>query len=143
MLCAPTTRRHALADSGATFARFVSFAIGWRGRPRNLRFETAPGGFAAGTRLRWKASMRFWPNFYREAQLDQLWQFYQRDYESGVEYYSAPLSQVAFTATSLPSRNHKVEFAPDFFLVRRTARRTKNQFPKLRGPLRTRCQPYS
>ncbi len=39
-------------------------------------------------------------NFYREAQLDQLWQFYQRDYESGVEYYSAPLSQVAFTATS-------------------------------------------
>jgi tetratricopeptide (TPR) repeat protein len=39
-------------------------------------------------------------NFYREAQLNQLWQHYQPDYERGVEFYSAPLSEVAFTVTS-------------------------------------------
>src|SRR6266481_4206647 len=32
--------------------------------------------------------------------VDALRTYYQRDYESGVEYYSAPLSEVAFTVTN-------------------------------------------
>ena len=91
-------QEHALADSGATFARFVSFALA-AGPPPKFAFELRREDLPPDA-LALEGFNEVLANFYREAQLDQLWQFYQRDYESGVEYYSAPLSQVAFTATS-------------------------------------------
>jgi len=91
-------QEHALADSGATFARFVSFALA-AGPPPKFAFELRREDLPPDA-LALEGFNEVLANFYREAQLDQLWQLYQRDYESGVEYYSAPLSQVAFTATS-------------------------------------------
>ena len=39
-------------------------------------------------------------NFYREAQLDELWKVYQPDYERGVEIYRGPVSELIFGATT-------------------------------------------
>jgi tetratricopeptide (TPR) repeat protein len=91
-------KEHALADSGATFARFVSFALA-AGPPPKFAFELRREDLPPDA-LALEGFNEVLANFYREAQLDQLWQFYQRDYESGVEYYSAPLSEIALTATS-------------------------------------------
>jgi len=38
--------------------------------------------------------------FYQEAQIDQLWQHYQPDYEAAADVYRAPVSDLVFTATS-------------------------------------------
>jgi tetratricopeptide (TPR) repeat protein len=91
-------QEHALADSGATFARFVSFALA-AGPPPKFAFELRREDLPPDA-LALEGFNEVLANFYREAQLDQLWQFYQRDYETGVDYYSAPLSEVAFTVTS-------------------------------------------
>src|SRR5882672_8970385 len=91
-------KEHALADAGATFARFVSFALA-AGPPPKFVFELRRGDLPPDA-LALEGFNEVLANFYREAQLEQLWQFYQRDYESGVEYYSAPLSEVTFSVTS-------------------------------------------
>src|ERR1700674_649065 len=91
-------QEHALADAGATFARFVSFALA-AGPPPKFAFEMRREDLPPDA-LALEGFNEILANFYSEAQLDQLWQFYQPDYERGVEYYSAPLSDVAFTATS-------------------------------------------
>ena len=39
-------------------------------------------------------------NFYSEAKLDELWKFYQPDYERGVESLRAPVSNLVFTVTN-------------------------------------------
>jgi hypothetical protein len=91
-------QEHALADAGATFARFVSFALA-AGPPPKFAFEMRREDLPPDA-LALEGFNDILANFYSEAQLDQLWQFYQPDYQRGVEYYSAPLSDVAFTATS-------------------------------------------
>src|SRR5712671_7263034 len=91
-------QEHALADAGATFSRFVSFALA-AGPPPKFAFELRREDLPPDA-LALEGFNEILANFYREAQLDQLWQHYQPDYERGVEFYSAPLSEVAFTATS-------------------------------------------
>ncbi|MCU1341363.1 MAG: hypothetical protein JWN92_786, partial [Candidatus Acidoferrum typicum] len=91
-------QEHALADPGITFSRFVSFGLAVGPPPKFaflLRREDLPPDALA-----LEGFNEVLANFYREAQLDQLWQHYQPDYEKGVEFYTAPLSEVAFTVTS-------------------------------------------
>jgi len=91
-------QEHALADPGVTFSRFVSFALA-AGPPPKFTFEMRREDLPPDA-LALESFNEVLANFYRESQLDQLWQHYQPDYERGVEFYSAPLSEVAFTATS-------------------------------------------
>jgi tetratricopeptide (TPR) repeat protein len=91
-------QEHALADPGITFSRFVSFALA-AGPPPKFAFELRREDLPPDA-LALEGFNEVLANFYREAQLDQLWQHYQPDYERGVEFYSAPLSEVAFTASS-------------------------------------------
>src|SRR6202790_12646 len=89
---------HALADPGLTFSRFVSFALAV-GPPPKFAFEMRREDLPPDA-LALEGFNEVLADFYRESQLDQLWQHYQPDYQAGVEFYSAPLSEVAFTATS-------------------------------------------
>ena len=91
-------QEHALADAGATFSRFVSFALAV-GPPPKFAFELRREDLPPDA-LALEGFNEILANFYQEAKLDQLWQFYQPDYERGVEFYSAPLSEIAFAATS-------------------------------------------
>ena len=91
-------QEHALADAGATLSRFVSFALA-AGPPPKFAFELRREDLPPDA-LALEGFNEVLANFYREAQLEQLWKHYQPDYQSGVEFYSAPLSQVAFSVTS-------------------------------------------
>jgi tetratricopeptide (TPR) repeat protein len=91
-------QEHALADPGITFSRFVSFGLAV-GPPPKFAFELRREDLPPDA-LALEGFNEVLANFYREAQLDQLWQHYQPDYEKGVEFYTAPLSEVAFTVTS-------------------------------------------
>ena len=91
-------QEHALADAGATFSRFVSFALA-AGPPPKFAFELRREDLPPDA-LALEGFNDVLANFYREAQIDQLWQHYQPDYDRGVEFYTAPLSEVAFTVTS-------------------------------------------
>ncbi len=91
-------REHALADAGATFSRFVSFALA-AGPPPKFEFEMRREDLPPDA-LALEGFNEVLANFYREEQLDQLWQHYQPDYERGVEFYTAPVSEIAFTLTS-------------------------------------------
>ena len=71
---------HALADSGATFSRFVSFALA-AGPPPKFDFELRRDELPPDA-LALEGFNEVLANFYREAQIDQLWQFYQPDYEA-------------------------------------------------------------
>jgi tetratricopeptide (TPR) repeat protein len=91
-------QEHALADPGATFSRFVSFALA-AGPPPKFEFELRREELPPDA-LALEGFNEVLANFYRDAQLDQLWQHYQPDYQRGVEFYSAPLSEVALEVTS-------------------------------------------
>jgi tetratricopeptide (TPR) repeat protein len=91
-------QEHALADAGATFSRFVSFALA-AGPPPAFAFELRREDLPPDA-LALEGFNEVLANFYREAQLDQLWQRYQPDYEGSVQFYSAPVSQISFTVTS-------------------------------------------
>jgi tetratricopeptide (TPR) repeat protein len=91
-------QEHALADPGVTFSRFVSFALA-AGPPPKFAFELRREDLPPDA-LALEGFNEILANFYAEAQLDQLWQFYQPDYEHGVEFFTAPLSEVAFSVTS-------------------------------------------
>jgi tetratricopeptide (TPR) repeat protein len=91
-------QEHALADSGATFSRFVSFALA-AGPPPKFAFELRREDLPPDA-LALEGFNEVLANFYRDAQLDKLWQHYQPDYQRGVEFYTAPLSEVAFAVTS-------------------------------------------
>jgi tetratricopeptide (TPR) repeat protein len=91
-------QEHALADAGATFSRFVSFALA-AGPPPAFAFELRREDLPPDA-LALEGFNEVLANFYREAQLDQLWQHYRPDYESGVQRYSAPVSEISFTVTS-------------------------------------------
>ena len=89
---------HALADSGATFSRFVSFALA-AGPPPNFEFELRRDELPPDA-LALEGFNEILANFYREEKIDQLWQHYQPDYEGSVELYRAPVSELVFTVSN-------------------------------------------
>ncbi len=91
-------REHALADSGATFSRFVSFALAV-GPPPKFEFELRRDELPPDA-LALEGFNEVLANFYREAQIDQFWQHYQTEYERSAEIYQGPVSEVVFTASS-------------------------------------------
>ena len=91
-------KEHALADSGATFSRFVSFALA-AGPPPKFEFELRRDELPPDA-LALEGFNEILANFYREAQIDQLWQFYQPDYERGVDSYRGPVSELVLVVTS-------------------------------------------
>jgi hypothetical protein len=89
---------HAFADSGATFSRFVSFALAV-GPPPNFQFELRREDLPPEA-LSLDGFNAILTNFYAEAKLDELWQFYQPEYERGVEAYRAPVADLIFTVSN-------------------------------------------
>jgi tetratricopeptide (TPR) repeat protein len=89
---------HALGDSGATFSRFVSFAL-VAGPPPDFRFELRRDDLPPEA-LTLDGFNTILANFYGEAKLDELWKHYQPDYERGVESLRAPVSDLVFTISN-------------------------------------------
>jgi Tetratricopeptide repeat len=86
---------HALADSGATFSRFVSFALA-SGPPPKFDFELRRDELPPDA-LALEGFNEILANFYREENIEQLWQHYRPDYERSVEMARAPVSDLVFT----------------------------------------------
>ena len=93
-----STTEHALGDSGATFSRFVSFAL-VAGPPPDFQFELRRDDLPPEA-LSLEGFNPILANFYSEAKLDELWKFYQPDYERGVESLRAPISDLVFTVSN-------------------------------------------
>jgi hypothetical protein len=91
-------KERVLADSGATFSRFVSFALA-AGPPPKFDFELRRDELPPDA-LALEGFNEILANFYREAQIDKLWQFYQPDYEAGVASYRGPVSELVMVVTS-------------------------------------------
>ncbi len=89
---------HALGDSGATFSRFVSFAL-VVGPPPDFQFELRRDDLPPEA-LTLDGFNAVLANFYSEAKLDELWKHYQPDYERGVESLRAPVSNLIFLVTN-------------------------------------------
>jgi tetratricopeptide repeat protein len=89
---------HALGDSGATFSRFVSFAL-VAGPPPDFKFELRRDDLPPEA-LTLDGFNVIIANFYSEAKLDELWKFYQPDYQRGVESLRAPVSDLVFTVSN-------------------------------------------
>jgi tetratricopeptide (TPR) repeat protein len=89
---------HALGDSGATFSRFVSFAL-VTGPPPDFQFELRRDDLPPEA-LTLEGFNPVLSNFYAEAKLDELWKFYQPDYQRGVESLRAPVSNLIFTVSN-------------------------------------------
>ena len=89
---------HALADSGATFSRFVSFAL-VVGPPPDFKFELRRDDLPPEA-LTLDGFNSILANFYNEAKLDELWKFYQPDYQRGIESLRAPVSDLVFTVSN-------------------------------------------
>jgi hypothetical protein len=89
---------HAFADSGATFSRFVSFALAV-GPPPNFQFELRREDLPPDA-LALDGFNAILTNFYAEANIDQLWQHYQPEYERGVEAYRTPVADLIFTVSN-------------------------------------------
>ncbi|MGH9680228.1 MAG: tetratricopeptide repeat protein, partial [Candidatus Acidiferrales bacterium] len=89
---------HALGDPGATFSRFVSFALA-AGPPPNFDFELRRDELPPDA-LALDGFNKILANFYREGKIDLLWQHYQPEYEASAEQYRAPVSDLVFTATN-------------------------------------------
>ena len=89
---------HALADSGATFSRFSTFAL-VAGPPPDFQFELRRDDLPPEA-LVLEGFNTVLANFYREAKIDELWHFYQPDYERGVESLRAPVSNLVFTVAN-------------------------------------------
>jgi len=91
-------QEHALADPAATFSRFVSFALAV-GPPPRFEFELRKDDLPPDA-LALEGFNQVLANFYREAQIDQLWQHYLPEYEANVESYQAPVSEIVFAASN-------------------------------------------
>ncbi len=89
---------HAVADSGTTFSRFVSFAL-VAGPPPNFQFELRRDDLPPEA-LALDGFNPILANFYREAKLDELWKAYQRDYDAGVESIRVPVSELIFRVSN-------------------------------------------
>jgi hypothetical protein len=89
---------HALGDSGATFSRFVSFAL-VAGPPPDFQFELRRDDLPPEA-LTLDGFNVILANFYSEAKIEELWKFYRPDYEQGVESLRAPVSDLVFTVSN-------------------------------------------
>lgn len=89
---------HAVADSGTTFSRFVSFAL-VAGPPPNFQFELRRDDLPPEA-LVLDGFNPILANFYREAKLEELWKAYQPDYERGVESVRVPVSELIFKVSN-------------------------------------------
>jgi hypothetical protein len=89
---------HALGDSGATFSRFVTFAL-VAGPPPDFQFELRRDDLPPEA-LTLEGFNSILANFYSEAKLDELWKFYQPEYERSVESLRAPVSDLIFTVSN-------------------------------------------
>jgi tetratricopeptide (TPR) repeat protein len=89
---------HASGDSGATFSRFVSFAL-VVGPPPDFQFELKRDDLPPEA-LTLDGFNPILANFYSEAKLDELWKFYQPQYELSVESLRAPVSNLVYTESN-------------------------------------------
>ena len=89
---------HAFGDTGATFSRFVSFAL-VAGPPPDFRFEFRRDDLPPEA-LTLETFNPVLANFYQEAKLDELWKFYAPQYERGVESLRAPVSDLVFAISN-------------------------------------------
>lgn len=89
---------HALGDSGATFSRFVSFAL-VAGPPPDFRFELRRDDLPPEA-LVLEGFNPILANFYSEAKIEEFWKFYQPEYQRGVESLRAPVSSLVFTVSN-------------------------------------------
>jgi hypothetical protein len=89
---------HALGDSSATFSRFVSFSL-VTGPPPDFLFllrrdDLPPEALAL------EGFNPILANFYSEAKIDEIWKFYEPEYERGVESLRAPVSNLVYTVSN-------------------------------------------
>jgi tetratricopeptide (TPR) repeat protein len=89
---------HALGDSGATFSRFVSFAL-VTGPPPDFAFELRRDDLPPEA-LTLEGFNAILANFYTEEKIADLWKFYQPEYERSVESLRAPVSDLVFTVSN-------------------------------------------
>jgi tetratricopeptide (TPR) repeat protein len=89
---------HARGDSGATFSRFVSFAM-VAGPPPDFQFALRRDDLPPEA-LTLDGFNPILANFYSEAKLDELWKHYQPDYERSVESLRSPISDLVFSVTN-------------------------------------------
>ncbi len=89
---------HALGDSGATFSRFVSFAL-VAGPPPDFQFELRRDDLPPEA-LTLDGFNSILSNFYRDEKIGDLWKFYQPEYERSVESLEAPVSDLVFNVSN-------------------------------------------
>jgi tetratricopeptide repeat protein len=89
---------HALGDSGATFSRFVSFAL-VVGPPPEFKFELRRDELPPEA-LTLDGFNTVLANFYEEAKLADYWRNYQPSYQRAVQVFQEPVSNTIFTATN-------------------------------------------
>lgn len=86
---------HALADTGTTFSRFMSFALA-AGPAPNFEFELRRDELPPDA-LALEGFNKILADFYREEHIAELWQHFQPDYDRSIEIYRAPISDLVFT----------------------------------------------
>ena len=86
---------HALADTGATFSRFMSFALA-AGPAPNFEFELRRDELPPDA-LALEGFNKVLADFYREEHIGELWKHYQPDYDRSIEIYRASVSDLVFT----------------------------------------------
>jgi tetratricopeptide (TPR) repeat protein len=89
---------HALGDSGATFSRFVSFALA-AGPPPKFEFELRRDELPPDA-LALEGFNEILASFYREQNIAELWEHYQADYEAGMELYRPHVSDLVYTVSN-------------------------------------------
>jgi len=89
---------HALGDSGATFSRFVSFAL-VIGPPPDFKFELRRDDLPPEA-LTLETFNPILANFYSEAKIEEYWKLYQPEYQRDVESLRAPVSNLVFTVSN-------------------------------------------
>jgi tetratricopeptide (TPR) repeat protein len=91
-------KEHALANSAATFSRFVSFALAVGPAPKfdfELRREELPPDALA-----LEGFNEILANFYREENIEALWQHFEPDYARVIDAYRAPISDLIFRVSN-------------------------------------------
>ncbi len=89
---------HALADSGATFSRFVSFGLAV-GPPPKFEFELRRDDLPPDA-LALEGLNEIMSKFYAEARIDELWKHYQPEYDRLLEVYRAPVADLIYNVSN-------------------------------------------
>jgi hypothetical protein len=89
---------HALGNPAATFSRFVSFSL-VTGPPPDFPFLLRRDDLPPEA-LTLEGFNPILANFYSEAKIDEIWKFYEPEYERGVESLRGPVSTLVYTATN-------------------------------------------